>query len=91
LNYLIQGTAADIMKAVMLRVDRLFLRLGLEAYILNTIHDELIFEIRKEDDTEDFHFALRNVMQNWPEFDPIPLTVNCKKVIDYWGHHEEVW
>lgn len=90
-NYLIQGTAADVLKMTMIRMDMLFDQMGVDAHILNTVHDEIIFEVRKEDDTVELHKRLKEVMEDWPEFAPVPLKVNCKKVIGYWGNHEEVW
>lgn len=91
LNYLIQGTAADVMKMTMVRMDDLFQEWGLKAYLLNTVHDEIIFEIAKEDDTKEFHAELKKRMEDWPQFAPVPLTVNCKRVVDYWSNHEVMW
>lgn len=91
LNYLIQGTAADVMKRSLIRLDTLRKNMDLDLYILNTVHDEMIFEIAEGQDTPEFHEALKYELESWPEFDPVPITVNCKKVIGYWGNHEEVW
>lgn len=91
LNYLIQGTAADIMKQTMLRMDALFRQLCIEAYLLNTVHDEVIFELAIEHDTLEFHRELKHSMEYWPIFAPVPITVNCKRAIDRWGNHKEVW
>jgi DNA polymerase-1 len=43
-NTPIQGTAADLIKIAMLRVDRAFRKAGLKARILLQVHDELIVE-----------------------------------------------
>lgn len=91
LNYLIQGTAADVMKMTMLRVDRFFQEGEYDAHIINTVHDEILFEILTGQDDDDFHGSLQGVMQSWHEFDPVPLPVNCKVAIDRWGNHKEVW
>lgn len=45
LNAPIQGTAADIIKRAMLRVDREFSRLGLRSRVLLQVHDELVVEV----------------------------------------------
>lgn len=45
LNAPIQGTAADIIKRAMLRVDREFTRLGLASRVLLQVHDELVVEV----------------------------------------------
>lgn len=47
-NYLVQGTAADMMKDSIHRCRRFLLDTGLDAHVLLTIHDELVFEIRKD-------------------------------------------
>jgi len=43
-NARIQGTAADIMKRAMIRVDRALTRAGSPARMLLSVHDELVFE-----------------------------------------------
>jgi DNA polymerase I len=44
INMPIQGTASDIVKIAMLRVDEEFKREGLEAHLLMQVHDELLVE-----------------------------------------------
>ena len=44
LNMPIQGTAADLMKLAMLRVDEALEREGLEGRLVLQVHDELIVE-----------------------------------------------
>ena len=46
MNAPIQGTAADIMKLAMLRVDRALKREGLNANIVMQVHDELVIEVK---------------------------------------------
>ncbi len=45
LNAPIQGSAADIIKVAMLRVDRALLEAGLSSRMLLQVHDELVFEV----------------------------------------------
>lgn len=91
LNYLIQGTAADVMKHAMVRVANMFSAHGYDAHLLNTVHDELLFEIRTGQDDDLFHERLRAAMTDWKMFDPVPFPVDCKRAIDRWGNHESVW
>jgi DNA polymerase-1 len=44
-NARIQGTAADIMKRAMIRVDRALARTNSPARMLLSVHDELVFEV----------------------------------------------
>ena len=48
-NSPIQGTAADIIKLAMLRCDQVIRENNLRAKMLLQVHDELIFEVSKED------------------------------------------
>ena len=48
-NTPIQGTAADLIKLAMIRVDRAIAEAGLESAMLLTVHDELIFEAPPEE------------------------------------------
>ncbi len=43
-NTPIQGTAADLIKVAMIRIDEALTREGLQAAMLMTVHDELVFE-----------------------------------------------
>ena len=47
LNAPIQGSAADIMKAAMLRVQDALASAGLDSRVLLQVHDELVIEIAK--------------------------------------------
>jgi DNA polymerase I len=48
-NAPLQGSAADLMKLAMVRVDRALADSDLDATMLLQIHDELIFEVRESD------------------------------------------
>jgi DNA polymerase I len=47
-NAPLQGSAADLMKLAMVKVDRAVRAEGLDATMLLQIHDELIFEVRRD-------------------------------------------
>ena len=50
-NTPIQGTAADLMKLAMIRVDRALEAAGLQSKMLLQVHDELVFECPPEEET----------------------------------------
>ena len=49
INSPIQGTAADIIKVAMVRMDKVLKEKGLQANMLLQVHDELIFECPEEE------------------------------------------
>lgn len=48
-NAPIQGSAADLIKLAMVRIDRGMARSGLKAKMLLQVHDELVFEVPKQE------------------------------------------
>jgi DNA polymerase I len=62
MNTPIQGTAADIIKHAMVKVDRLMREKGLKSRLLLQVHDELIFEVPEEELTV-MKELVRNTME----------------------------
>lgn len=73
MNSPIQGTAADIMKLAMIRMQRLLNESELYAKILIQVHDEILIEAREEDQ-EQVKDMLKDAMENVVELE-IPLEV----------------
>ena len=71
INTPIQGTAADIMKLAMLRVDAALRKSGLSSRVLLQVHDELVLEV-KEAEREATAALLQTEMQNAFKLD-VPL------------------
>ena len=74
MNAPIQGTAADIMKLAMLRVDAALKREGLDARIVMQVHDELVIEV-KDSEIDSCRELVRREMENAAELS-VPLTVD---------------
>ena len=74
MNAPIQGTAADIMKMAMLRVDRALKSEGLDAKIVMQVHDELVIEVR-DDQIEECRKLVKREMESAAELS-VPLTVD---------------
>jgi DNA polymerase-1 len=63
INAPIQGSAADIIRRAMIRMDAALAEAGLSARMLLQVHDELIFEVA-EDEVEATLPVVRRVMEN---------------------------
>ncbi len=74
INTPIQGTAADIIKLAMIKVDQEIRKKKLQAKMLLQIHDELVFEVpeKEADRTEKL---IRECMESVMKLD-VPLVVN---------------
>jgi len=81
-NTLFQGSAADLIKLSMNRIDRLIQEETLEALMLLQIHDELIFEI-KEERVEALSNRFSAIMETIFELN-IPLVCSIS-IGDSWG------
>ena len=82
LNTPIQGSAADIIKIAMLKIDQIIAEGGFRAAMLLQIHDELLFEI-EEAELDFFAPMIRREMeQAFPL--SVPLKVDLK-----WGNNWE--
>ena len=81
INMPIQGTAADIMKIAMIRVDRRLREGGFRARVLLQVHDELLLEVPR-DEVDRLVPVLRETMERALPLD-VPLLVDVK-VGDDW-------
>ena len=77
MNAPIQGTAADIIKLAMLRVNRRLIEEGFESRLLLQIHDELLIEA-KESEAERVRMLLEEEMRKAAEL-RVPLEVSAEQ------------
>ncbi len=73
-NTKIQGTAADLIKLAMIRVDAALIEKGLKSVMLLSVHDEIVLET-PEDELETVKALARDIMENIWRF-KVPLKVN---------------
>jgi DNA polymerase-1 len=74
INTPIQGSAADLIKLAMIRVDRAFRERNLESVMLLTVHDELVFEV-PPDELDTVADLVKEIMEGvWSL--KVPLKVN---------------
>jgi DNA polymerase-1 len=81
INMPIQGTAADIQKIAMIRVDERIRTAGLRARLLLSVHDELLLEVPR-DEVEPLAALVRETMEGALPLE-VPLVVDVK-VGDDW-------
>lgn len=63
LNTPIQGTSSDIIKLAMIKVDRELKARGIKARMLLQVHDELLFEVGKNE-IEELAYLVKDCMEN---------------------------
>ncbi len=73
-NYPIQGSAADIIKVAMIRIDRKLKEEKRATRMLLQVHDELVFEV-PEQELEDIRVLVKQEMENAVKLD-VPLQVD---------------
>jgi DNA polymerase-1 len=81
-NSLFQGSASDLIKLSMNKIDSLIRDENLNAKMLLQIHDELIFEVN-EDEANILADRFKNIMENIMQLN-IPLKVSVN-IGDNWG------
>ena len=86
LNAPIQGTAADIMKLAMTRIDQKMTEMGLKSRMLLQVHDELVFEVAPGE-LETLKTMVVDQMQNVVELSvPLEVHLGIGKTWDAAGH-----
>jgi DNA polymerase-1 len=87
---LIQGTAAELTKIALVRLDKWIKTSGVSAKLISTVHDEIWADC----DASEFAQVAQNgrdIMQAFPEFKPIPILVSGAYTTTNWGEKKEAW
>jgi len=87
-NYLVQGSSADLLKSRMIATDDFLTDAGLDAYLLLSIHDELVFEISRKILTKPLLQDLCLIMEDTDGHMSINMPVEPKIVWHDWGHKD---
>lgn len=91
-NYMVQGTSADILKESMIRIHNLFQKKWKDCHILLTIHDELVLEIPLKFHSKKLMREIISAMQTDSHIIscPIPLPVGMKIAKERWSNCIEI-
>jgi DNA polymerase-1 len=76
----IQGLASDILKKAMIEIDNEIYQKRLPVFFVLTIHDELVFEVKKEI-KEEFVVIIKEKMEKVIDL-KIPLKVNIRQAVN---------
>lgn len=93
MSSIISGTCADLMKESMIRCDRLLKRESPESKTVQTIHDELVFDIyAAQPGWSRLIPMLKYEMENWPMFSDagVPIKVGIKYSTKSWATAQEM-
>lgn len=91
-NYMIQGSAADMMKNSMIHLDNLFTRKWKGCHLLLTLHDELIIEVPLKLHSKKL---MRDIMVEMQRDSkevgvPVPLPVSMKVIPKQWSDEVKI-
>ena len=90
-NYLVQGSAAQVLKRAMIDTDAFLRKEGIDGHLIMTIHDELAFEINKRHETMKTIKGLKKIMESYGSLFGIPkLPVDVERVRNNWMEKEEI-
>lgn len=92
-NYMVQGSAADLLKDRMLAVSDYLEKMrarGVEAYLVLTIHDEIVIEVRLGQGFPWFLRRIRRIMEDHGGRFGLPLPVDLAKTVTRWNEKKEL-
>ena len=84
-NAPIQGSAADIIKVAMVKIDSALKENGLNATMIMQVHDELVFDVHK-DELEELKPIVKKCMEEAVELS-VPLEVDISTGKDWLEAH----
>lgn len=92
-NYMVQGSAADLLKDRMLAVsdylDRMRAR-GIESHLVLTIHDEIVIEVKVGQVFPWFLRRIRRIMEDHGGRFGLPLPVDLARTVTRWNEKKEL-
>jgi len=92
MNYMVQGSAAGLMKLALVRCYDFLKKNRLDAYLVLTIHDELVFEIRciEEKELREILWTLGQIMEDSQGRLTVPTPVELSVATENWMKKDDV-
>lgn len=92
-NYMVQGSSADILKRALVRIDE-YLRANYErSFLIGNVHDEILTEVHRDEHSAFLMRKIVKMMQADSKFIPnlpVPLPVGFKITSTSWNDAKEV-
>lgn len=85
-NTVVQGSAADLIKLCMIKVHQEYIKRGMDAHILLTVHDELLVEAHESCMIE-AEKILKDIMENTVKFE-VPI-LSEGKILEHWAEMKD--
>jgi DNA polymerase-1 len=79
INMPIQGTAADMIKLAMINIDRAFGKARLKTRMILQVHDELVFELKKEEEQKVRSLVTKHMQESLKLNVPIEVEIGVGK------------
>lgn len=89
-NYMVQGSAADMIKVSMIRIEEYLKELALWIYMLMEVHDELVFEFLKKHVFKSVLLGIKNIMEDFRDVFSIEMPVDISRCVKYWNKKTRV-
>lgn len=89
-NYVVQGSAADLVKRAMVRAHNYFRRNSIDAHLVMTVHDEIVFEVRKEEFTCKLVKKLCALLSDSEGHIGVPMPVEASVAVDNWSQKKKI-
>ncbi len=99
MSSIISGTAADLMKECMIKSTDILDAYSPNSKLVQTVHDELVFDFRNEPGWTSALIAIIRMMEDWPMFSAagpnglgqgVPIRVSCELTTTHWGDKREI-
>ncbi len=90
MNYMVQGTAADLLKTATIDCDDYLKPLGLDINLILSVHDESIFEIRKAHAYKSVLQDIQVLMADPARVFRLPMPVDIAKTCTTWNNEIKV-
>jgi len=88
-NYMVQGSAADLLKRSMVKCARFLRETGLDWNTVLTVHDELVFEALLEHARRSVLQEIQRLMEDHEGAFNVPVPVEIEKVVSSWNQKEK--